>query len=168
MVVVPFLLAVTTAQAGADETSLRLSDRMMVLGTLVEEPHEQDLNRVGLFLGATTKTSNGHTEFSIGVEYERHLTELLGFGGVFEWEPSFEERVLVAPALFIHPVGDLLVTVAPGAQFEEHSTQFVFRVGVAWEFELGDGFGLAPTISYDFVESGSDAVSYGLVLNFSF
>ena len=133
----------------------------------VPESHDSNLNRVGFFVGATTKT-NGDTEFATGLEYERRFTDLLGAGLVVEWEPSFEERVLVAPALFVHPVGELLITVAPGAQFEEHGTQFVFRLGAAWEFELGHGLALAPTVNYDFVEGAHDAISYGLVLNFAF
>ncbi len=133
----------------------------------LSESHDSDLNRVGLFIGATTKT-NGDTEFAIGLEYERRFTDLLGAGLVVEWEPDFEERVLAAPALFVHPVGELLITVAPGAQFEENGTHFVFRLGAAWEFELGHGLALAPTLNYDFVEGAHDAISYGLVLNFAF
>jgi hypothetical protein len=171
MVSVLLLLIVTPTRAGADgaqdaATGLAL-DLRAAASNDIPEPEDDNLNRVGLFLGATTKT-NGKTEFSIGVEYERRFHDLLGAGLVVEWEPSFEERVLVAPALFVHPVGELLITVAPGAQFEEHSTHFVFRLGAAWEFELAHGLALAPTINYDFVESAHDAISYGLVLSFSF
>ncbi len=133
----------------------------------IPESQESNLNRVGFFLGATTKT-DGDTEFAIGADYERRFSDLLGAGLVVEWEPSFEDRVLVAPALFVHPVGELLITVAPGAQFERSSTHFVFRLGAAWDFELAHGLALAPTINYDFVEGAHDAISYGLVLNFSF
>ncbi len=196
VVAVMLLLIAAPTRAHADEldgspsepVSLELSGRMLTHATAnafdagslpkslgpmaaasiaLQEPDEEHLNRVGLFLGATTKT-NGNTEFSIGVEYERRFQDLLGAGLVVEWEPSFEERVLVAPALFVHPVGELLITVAPGAQFEENSTDFVFRLGAAWEFELAHGLALAPTINYDFVESAHDAISYGLVLSLSF
>jgi len=183
-------VATGTVQGLSEPLSLTLSDRMVAVAAIgvfdepgalamqsphdgaaapnaIPEPEEGHLNRVGFFIGATTKT-NGDTEAAVGVEYERHLTELFGLGLLVEWEPGFEERFLTAPAFFIHPVGDLQFVLAPGVQFEDGHGHFVFRVGAAWEFELGRGFSLAPAINYDFVESEHDAISYGLVVSFSF
>ena len=42
--------------------------------------------------------------------------------------PSLQERVVGAPILFVHPVGDLGIALAPGSQVEDDTTDlFDFR-----------------------------------------
>jgi hypothetical protein len=122
-------------------------------------------NRVALFLGATTKDS--HTHATIGLEYERRLSELIGIGAVAEGSPSGRELVGAVP-VFFHPVGGLALSVGPGFSVEEGHTHFLVRFGVGWDFELPAGLSLAPAVSYDLTEGAGDAIVYGLMLSYAF
>ena len=73
------------------------------LAVFQEEPSAEGRNRVGLFVGAPTK--DDHTGFTLGLEYERRLTDLVGLGVVTEWSPEGRELVAAVPTLFIHPLG---------------------------------------------------------------
>ena len=123
-------------------------------------------NHIGLFLGATHKQSDDG--FSIGIEYERDVSELIGLGVVVESTPSLNERVIAAPAAFLHPIGALEVALAPGLQVEDGDTDFMFRIGVGWEFDVGQGFSLAPEVNFDFVSGNDNALVYGLALGYAF
>ena len=122
-------------------------------------------NRVGLFLGATTK--NSHTHATIGLEYERRLSELIGIGAVAEGSPAGREFVGAVP-VFFHPVGGLALSIGPGFSVDEGHTHFLVRFGVGWDFELPAGLSLAPTLSYDLTEGADDAIVYGLMLSYAF
>lgn len=132
-------------------------------GIEVEAEH---LNRLGLFLGATTKGS--HTGFTLGLEYERRLSDVVGLGIVTEWSPDGRELVVALPTLFVHPVGDLAVSISPGVAFEDGHTHALIRFGIGWEFELSHGWSIGPVVSYDLTEGTDDAVVYGLLLGYSF
>lgn len=123
-------------------------------------------NKVALFIGGTHKADVDGA--SIGIEYERRLSELVGVGLLFETTPSLNERLVGLPGLFLHPVGDLAVLLAPGFENEDGETVFVFRVGVGWDFDLGGGVKLAPEINYDFVDGPDDAVVYGVTVAYEF
>ena len=122
-------------------------------------------NRIGLFLGATTK--DGHTGFTIGLEYERRLSELIGVGAVAEATPNGREFVGAVP-VFFHPVGGLAFSIGPGFSVEDGHAHFLVRFGVGWDFELPAGLSLAPTVSYDLTEGTEDAVVYGVLLSYVF
>ena len=122
-------------------------------------------NRIGLFLGATTK--DGHTGFTIGLEYERRLSELIGVGAVAEATPNGREFVGAVP-VFFHPVGGLAFSIGPGFSVENGHAHFLVRFGVGWDFELPAGLSLAPTVSYDLTEGTEDAVVYGVLLSYVF
>ena len=122
-------------------------------------------NRIGLFLGATTK--DGHTGFTIGLEYERRLSELIGVGAVAEATPNGREFVGAVP-VFFHPVGGLAFSIGPGFSVEDGHAHFLVRFGVGWDFELPAGLSLAPTVSYDLTEGAEDAVVYGVLLSYVF
>lgn len=122
-------------------------------------------NRIGLFLGATTKDS--HTGFTIGLEYERRLSELIGVGAVAEATPNGREFVGAVP-VFFHPVGGLAFSIGPGFSVENGHAHFLVRFGVGWDFELPAGLSLAPTVSYDLTEGTEDAVVYGVLLSYVF
>ncbi len=132
-------------------------------GATVEEADRR--NRVGLFLGATTK--DGHTGVTIGLEYERRLSDLIGIGAVAEGTPGGREFVGAVP-VFFHPVGGLALSIGPGFSVEEGQAHFLVRFGVGWDFELPAGLSLAPTLSYDLTEGTDDAIVYGLMLSYAF
>ena len=130
-----------------------------------EEPAER-LNRIGLFLGATTTTS-GHTGVTIGLEYERRLSDLIGIGAVLEGTPGGREVVGAVP-VFFHPVGGLALSIGPGFSVEEGHAAFLVRFGAGWAFELREGLSLALAVSYDLTEGTHDAIVYGVMLSYAF
>ena len=111
---------------------------------------EEKRNKIALFLGGTHKESDDGA--SVGLEYEHRLSDLVGVGLLFEVTPSLSERVVGMPTLFLHPVGDLGVLLAPGIEYEDSERVFLFRVGLSWDFELASGITLAPELNYDLVE----------------
>jgi hypothetical protein len=123
------------------------------------------LNRVGLFVGATTKDS--HTHATIGLEYERRLSDLIGIGAVAEGSPAGREFVGAVP-VFFHPVGGLALSIGPGFSVEDGHAHFLVRFGVGWDFELPAGLSLAPALSYDLTSGTDDAIVYGLMLSYAF
>jgi len=132
------------------------------------ESHAQEaerLNRVGLFVGATTK--DNHTHPTIGLEYGRRLSDLIGIGAVAEGSPAGREFVWAVP-VFFHPVGGLALSVGPGFSIEDGHAHLLVRFGVGWDFELPAGLSLAPALSYDLAAGTDDAIVYGLMLSYAF
>ncbi|MHC4848885.1 MAG: hypothetical protein ACYTEG_10580 [Planctomycetota bacterium] len=131
----------------------------------VEEERKKNVLRG--FVGATTK--GDRTEASFAAIYERRLTHVWAVGLVVEFTPSLQERLVTVPSLFIHPYKGLALTVAPGVEVEDDEVSFLVRLGAAWDFELGEGWSIAPELNIDLVEGGEDIpFVYGLSLGKDF
>ena len=135
--------------------------------SLEEHGLEEAANRIGVFLGGTTKS--GETSLTISVEYERRLTDLIGVGGFVELLPDADEREwLLGIGVYFHPVGELNVFLGLAGEFEGGHADLILRTAVSWELELAEGFAVAPTAALDFGGDGEVAVVYGLVASFAF
>ena len=69
-----------------------------------------------------------------------------------------------------HPVEGLYLTAAPGFEWadDEHGdskSEFLVRVGIGYNFKIGEHFTLAPVYNIDFVD-GEEIQIYGLSLGF--
>ena len=55
--------------------------------------------------------------------------------------------------MFFHPIDRVRIDLAPGVQrlSKEHVNDFVFRVGIDYDFEFGDHWVVAPNVNVDFV-----------------
>ena len=133
------------------------------------EHHHMSPHVGGLFLGATIP-EEGSTEVTIGAEYEYRINEMFGVGGIVEYTPEAEDGegagVAVA-ALHVHPMERLRLTVGGGMEFvdsEEKDDEALFRIGAAYDFELGNNYAIAPTVAVDFVD-GDQAVVVGATLS---
>ena len=138
-------------------------------------------NDIGFFLGASTPTKKkSDTSFSIGAEYERRPHERWGFGAVSDFVfGDFKRTALAAPAVFIHPVGDLKIAVAPAAEWVEkevvgpqgtsmkHEVHFVMRLGFSYVFHSGH-FSLSPLLNVDFIGETKTTLVYGVVFGWGF
>ncbi|MEO1129070.1 MAG: hypothetical protein AAFX05_05090 [Planctomycetota bacterium] len=153
-------IAAAEPQHGAEE-----EDPETEAALTLEHHEEHWRNRFAVFIGATTKSGNTH--LTIGAEYERRLSDLIGIGVVAEGSPGGREFVAAVP-VFFHPVHELVLSVGPGFAVEDGHAHFLIRLGIGWEFEVGDSISLAPTVSYDLVEGTGDAVAYGLTVSFGF
>jgi hypothetical protein len=113
------------------------------------EPAEAANNGIEFFLGGT-HSEDDDTEFSVGIAYERRLSEKIGLGGLAEHTKS-REWVLAIPFYF-HPTEPWKLFLAPGVEIEDSESDFLVRVGTAYEFDMGS-WTLAPELSFDFVDS---------------
>ncbi|MCF6292706.1 MAG: hypothetical protein L3J04_04850 [Robiginitomaculum sp.] len=120
-------------------------------------------NVIGVFVGAT---DSGKTDFTVGVEYERRVSEMFGFGGVIEHTPDAHNGDGVSVALvelFVHPVGRWRVIGGVGAEKlhgDSGYTKTIFRTGIAYDFIVGD-FEIAPTFNVDHVD-GKQLTVFGV------
>lgn len=123
-------------------------------------------NAVGVFGGFTSVT--GHTDYTVGLEYERRLVKEFGVGVLWEHTPDGHggDGVSLYMALaHLHPWKELRLSLGFGSE-DVHSpgasSHDVWRAGVAYDFHIGK-FGIAPTFNLDRV-NGHTAKIVGLVL----
>ena len=142
----------------------------------VEGHEEEHLHKhhIAVFLGVTEGVEphvehhdNGHGDphaeesgsdkddpgTTIGFDYERRFTKLFGFGGMIDWVVEGNREWLIGPIAFLHPFGGAKLYAAPCFEHvrESDSSEFVFRVGASWDFEVGK-FSIGPNLMYDFSE----------------
>lgn len=133
-----------------------------------DEPKKKEetlRNRVELFLGNTHE--EGENSFSTGLSYEYRFHEFLGVGGLVEFAGMNAREWVFAIPLSIHPYKGLCFTLAPGLELpKEDKNEFLFRVGVAYEFEIGR-WSITPEFNVDFV-GGEEALVYGLSFGYGF
>ncbi|MFC1822562.1 hypothetical protein ACFL9T_07630 [Thermodesulfobacteriota bacterium] len=129
------------------------------------EKEEDYRNRIAFFGGNTQDGSeNG---LSGGLSYEFFLGSHFGVGGAVEYAGGdFDSWVIIAP-LFLHPYAGWGFWVAPGVEIEDGETNFLFRIGLGYEFELWPRWSLGPEFNADFSD-GETKLVYGLTLSLKF
>ena len=122
------------------------------------------MHRVELFLGNTH--DEGEDGFSVGLAYERRLSELFGVGGIVEYTGGDFDMWLAGAPIFIHPFKGFRFLLAPGIEHKHGENEFLFRAGLAYEFEF-DRWSITPEFNIDFVD-GEEALVYGLSFGYGF
>jgi len=94
--------------------------------------------------------------------------QYLGFGGVIERSPDGHkgDGVTVAlVAVHVHPMGALRLTAGFGIEsVDGHDDETLYRLGAAYDFEIGHSMAIAPTVNVDFVD-GKENIVFGAVLS---
>lgn len=124
--------------------------------------------QLSMFVGNTQDSSeNG---LSVSLEYEYRWTRKFGVGALAEYAGGDFDSWVVAIPFFIHPHAGWFVRLAPGIELEreDNENNFLFRVGVGYDFEITPHWSLAPEFNVDFVDSGEDKLVYGLSLSREF
>ena len=123
------------------------------------EGHEQVHNRIGLFLGAAQKDDpHGHEtlpEAAWGIHYDRILSPGFGFAVMYEEEGGeIDTRALIVPLFFTLGQTNWLAGAGPGIEQERetHENNFLFRVSIGYEIELGHHWSIAPEFNVDWVD----------------
>jgi len=134
-----------------------------------DESGHYHLNSVGLFLGGTYEDTHHGSEsgFAIGFSYERRLSALLGVGGFYEYVGGDFDKWSIGVPLFVHPYHAWRLQLAPGLEHREGEDEFLFRIGVAYDFMISKQWAIAPEVNVDFVD-GEEAFVFGLTLGFGF
>ncbi len=157
-----------------------------------DEHHaEHHANHVALFAGASTLTGEtpeggSGTAFTLGLDYERRLTRIIGLGLLSDYVAGGVGRAFfLGVPLFVHPVGGLGLTLAPGVEFEKEeaedletrssgaeeahtSTHFAFRLGAYYSFPLPSRFSLVPQFNADLISGKGTTLVYGLAFGIGF
>ena len=130
------------------------------VATAQSEGEDEKLNELALVLAATYEDEEA--SFTLGIEYERDLGEFLAVMGVVEYVPDSESRELVFVVPFVlKPAGGLKLLAGPGFARKEES-RFLFRLGAAWSFDLGERWAITPGVELDLVD-GDDGLTKALV-----
>jgi hypothetical protein len=152
---------------------MRFVSRLLVVGIAMgappawgEEPHWRDHpHHLSLVVAGTT--DDEETAFTLGVDYEYRLTQLLGLGAVVEYAFEDIDALTLLGVADVHVWRGLAIQTGPGVEFiGGESPEFVYRIGALYEFEI-ESFTLAPQVHYD-ATTGEDAVVYGISVGFSF
>ena len=143
-------------------------------------------NHLSVFVGGTTESSEdiSSTAFSLGLDYERRITRLIGFEAGGEAVFGGEEReALVGLLLTLHPVSGLILGAGPGLEFaKEHSgtgaesegegsgteAHLALRVGILYGFEVGHRYSIIPSFYTDFIEGKEATFVWGLAFGVGF
>ena len=157
LVLVMVVIAGSSATLGAQETQSQPAGESHEATEEHGEEHGEHFhkNHLAMFVGSTEAEEHhgekGDPDFTLGVDYERRLSPLFGVGGMFDWVVEGRREFLVGPIGFLHPYKGLKFFAAPCYQRirEGEEDNFVFRVGTAWDFEIGK-YSLAPNVIYDF------------------
>jgi len=128
------------------------------------EGEEEARNEIALFLGLTT--NKDATAATFGIDYQYRLSPLAGLGLVFDHAAGDIKSTIVAPGLFLHLLS-WEFTLAPGVEFVDSETKFVFRVGIEYEFKL-PYLSISPAINVDFERNDEIALVYGLSFGMEF
>jgi len=134
-----------------------------------ENSAHHHLNMLEVFLGNTYEDSKHGDEngFTVGLVYERRFSELLGIGGFYEYAAGDFDKWSIGIPLFIHPHEGWRFALAPGLEHRHSEDEFLFRTGVAYEFELSEQWVMIPEFNLDFVD-GEEAFALGLSFGFGF
>ena len=152
------------------------------------EEHEFHRHHVSVFLGATTadvhaggehghegteghggegsEGTNRETEGTVGLEYQHRFTRTWGLAVAFEYVGGGARNWMTGVGPVLYPVAGLELVAGPGLEYNDGESEFVFRVGLGYAFEVGR-WSLTPAFNLDFVE-GEHTYVYGLYVGKGF
>jgi len=138
--------------------------------------HEYHPNEIAVFFGETDEP--GHDpQFTLGVEYERRLSQRWGVGALVDYAGGGLRNTVVAVPVFWHPGERWILLAAPGVEahdgrgddghggVDEDETFFVFRLGTVYLIPLAGSWKLAPAVNLDLVD-GEKVWVYGANVTF--
>lgn len=133
----------------------------------MEEHHGPNI--VEFFLGTTYADHHGHREhaFSVGASYRYAFSEVVSAGVLAEYATkSLDAWVVGVPVVFAFGDG-WQITTMPGIEIEGNNQEFLFRLGLGYEFEMEGGYSLKPEVNADWVDGDVSAV-LGVSVGFRF
>lgn len=138
-----------------------------VCAELESKEHKEKEYRqvIVLFVGNTQDGSENGT--SIGFEYVRRINPHFSIGGLGEYAGGDFDSWVIGIPFYVRPYAEWFVRLAPGLEFADSETNFLFRIGLGYEFELMQRWILSPEINTDFVD-GDTRLVYGLTLAWKF
>ena len=105
---------------------------------------------VALFVGQTEVEDEW--ENTLGLEATYHINHRWSVFALAERSDRKQSTTLVLAGLGLHPYKNLVLIAGLGRKDPENERENAARLGVAWEFELGGGWGIEPSAGVDFIE----------------
>lgn len=133
---------------------------------LGQQHSKQGPHHLSMLLADTHADGEGDN-FTLGIDYEYRVSELLGVGTVVERAYGELDATTLLAVADLHFQNGLIVQVGPGAERKDDDNIFVARLGVLYEFEI-DNFTISPQIHWDYHDGEANTVVTGLALGFSF
>ncbi len=128
------------------------------------DEHGHHRHHLAVFIGDSRV--EGEDSFTLGVEYEHRLRSRWAVGAILEHAAKeLDADVLVATVAF-HPRKGWKLLAGPGVERAHGDNEFLVRVGVAYEFEVGK-VSLGPVYQIDFVDDEEIQV-FGLNVGWGF
>jgi hypothetical protein len=126
-------------------------------------------HHVGVFVGGASRPEDHGTEhgFAGGMDYEYRFSQWVGVGVLAEAATGDLRDVVVAGLVFVHPWKGLLFAAGPGAEISSHGTEFLARLGLAYQFPIWERFTIAPNFNVDLVD-GEPTYIYGVTFGIGF
>jgi len=116
--------------------------------------HTHHRHHVSAFLGGGVRSEEGHTVGggAIGLDYEYRVIDWLGAGVLVEMSAGDLREAIVIFPVALHPWRGAKLVLAPGVEIpKEHPSEFLFRLGLGYNFPVGD-FTLGPEVNFDFAD----------------
>lgn len=134
-----------------------------------QEPttHESKPHHLSAVIGGTIVAEADETAFTLGLDYVYRLNRTLGLGFVAEHAFGAIDSTTLLAVADLHITEGLAIQTGPGVEFVDDETFFVTRLGLVYEFELGEAFTLSPQLHYDF-SSGEDGIVFGIAIGRAF
>ena len=114
-------------------------------------------NHFAIFTGVTAAENHDdiyeNPHFTIGLDYERRLGQVLGVGLLADLVVDANRELLIGVPLFFHVGKHAKLQLAPGWHKvkENQETGLVVRTGFIWDFEVGKNT-ISPSLFYDISE----------------
>ncbi len=110
----------------------------------------------------TRVNGENETGFTLGLDYEYRLNQLLGLGVVVERAKGSVDATTVLAVADIHLWKGLALQVGPGFERVGGTTFFAGRLGLLYELELPSGFTISPQFHFDRSEKNSTVVGLAI------
>jgi hypothetical protein len=110
-----------------------------------ESDHHAHPNHFAVFAGITTGGDDDHhgeedAALTVGFDYERRLTNLVGIGVLGDWAFGDRRDWILAVPIFFHISSASKFLIAPGSEQikgegpRDDDREFLVRIGYAYEF----------------------------------
>ena len=138
--------------AGADESA---SGEAGVPLTPSEDEAAEEFHRnhVAVLVGGTLEFEEHETlgGVTVGLDYEYRVNEIIGIGAVAEYAGQDLDATTLLGVVDIHLWRGLAAQTGPGVEFIDDEDLFVYRVGLLYEFEIGE-YTLSPQVHMDMTD----------------
>jgi hypothetical protein len=123
-----------------------------------EEAHGK--HTLAVFVGITQEHSENRD--TLGIEYAYRINNYWSVGGLIERAEKDKESTLAL--LFVHfwPYKGLFFGLGAGRKDPGHERENTFRGTIGYEFELGNGWAIAPQFNLDSIENHENEEVYGI------